>query len=165
MEYRYIARSEKDTDFLAARLAPRLAPGAVLALSGDLGAGKTRFAQALARELGVAETVNSPTFTIIKEYEGRDMPFYHMDVYRLTQAEADELGLDEYFFGDGVCVVEWADLIPDLLPEERLEVRIAAAGAGAAERAFAARPRGGPYEALCEALAAEGVWSRAESAD
>ena len=162
MEYRFIAHSEQDTDFLAGRLAPHLSPGAVLALSGDLGAGKTRFSQALARTLGVTETVNSPTFTIIKEYEGREMPFYHMDVYRISQAEADELGLDEYFFGAGVCVVEWADVIPDLLPEERLELRIAAGVSGGAARTFSVRPHGEPYASICAALAEEGVLSRVE---
>ncbi len=154
-EYRFEARDEADTERLASRLAARLEPGTVLALDGDLGAGKTRFSQALARGLGVTETVNSPTFTIIKEYEGRDMPFYHMDVYRISQEEADELGLEEYFFGAGVCTVEWASLIDALLPEERLELYISVTGA--ASRSFAVRPRGEPYATLCAGLADEGV--------
>jgi len=153
--YRFEARDEADTERLAARLAERLEPGAVLALDGDLGAGKTRFSQALARALGVEAPVNSPTFTIIKEYEGRKMPFYHMDVYRISQAEADELGLEDYFFGDGVCAVEWASLIPDLLPPERIELYIRVAGASA--RSYAIAARGEPYIGWCEALANEGV--------
>ena len=154
-EYRFEARDEADTDRLASLLAARLGPGSTLALDGDLGAGKTRFSQALARALGVTETVNSPTFTIIKEYEGRDMPFYHMDVYRISQAEADELGLEEYFFGSGVCAVEWASLIVDLLPEDRLELYIGVTGAGS--RSFAVRPHGSAYASMCAAMANEGV--------
>ncbi|TLS51956.1 tRNA (adenosine(37)-N6)-threonylcarbamoyltransferase complex ATPase subunit type 1 TsaE [Paenibacillus antri] len=157
-EYRFEARDEADTERLASQLAARLGPGAVLALDGDLGAGKTRFSQALARALGVRGTVNSPTFTIIKEYEGRDMPFYHMDVYRISQEEADELGLEEYFFGAGVCAVEWASLIADLLPAERLELYIGVAGAS--ERVFAVRPHGEPYASFCAAMADEGVLAR-----
>src|SRR4051812_11988394 len=120
----WTAESEADTDRLAELLAGWSKPGTVLALDGELGAGKTRFSQAFARALGVKGIVNSPTFTIIKEYEGVHMPFYHMDVYRISAAEADELGLDDYFFGDGVTIVEWASLIEELLPPERLELRI-----------------------------------------
>ena len=157
-EYRFEARDEADTERLAARLAARLGPGSVLALDGDLGAGKTRFSQALAKALGVKEPVNSPTFTIIKEYEGRELPFYHMDVYRISQEEAEELGLEEYFFGSGVCAVEWASLIPDVLPADYLELYIGTAGA--TERSFLVRPHGEPYAAWCAALADEGVLTR-----
>ncbi|GFN29816.1 tRNA (adenosine(37)-N6)-threonylcarbamoyltransferase complex ATPase subunit type 1 TsaE [Paenibacillus xylaniclasticus] len=116
--------NEADTIQLAQQLAAWVQPGTVLALDGDLGAGKTRFSQAFAAALGVPGIVNSPTFTIIKEYEGQQMPFYHMDVYRLSVDEADDLGLDEYFFGEGVTIVEWASLIEELLPPERLHVRL-----------------------------------------
>ncbi|MWC30392.1 tRNA (adenosine(37)-N6)-threonylcarbamoyltransferase complex ATPase subunit type 1 TsaE [Paenibacillus sp. MMS18-CY102] len=120
--------SESDTIELAQRLAQWAKPGTVLALDGDLGAGKTRFSQAFAAALGVAGIVSSPTFTIIKEYEGRSMPFYHMDVYRLSVDEADDLGLDDYFFGEGVTIVEWASLIEELLPPDRLHLHIAHLG-------------------------------------
>jgi tRNA threonylcarbamoyladenosine biosynthesis protein TsaE len=155
--YGFAARDEADTARLATLVAERLEPGSVLALDGDLGAGKTRFSQALAAAFGVRELVNSPTFTIIKEYEGR-LPFYHMDVYRISQEEAEELGLEEYFFGSGVSVVEWASLIPDVLPAERLDIYIGVEGA--TERAFALRALGEPYASWCEALADEGVLAR-----
>ena len=118
------AQQEEDTVALAAWLAGQAVPGTVIALDGDLGAGKTRFSQAFAAAIGVEGVVNSPTFTIIKEYTSGSMPLYHMDVYRLSQMEADELGLDDYFYGQGVSLVEWASLIPELLPAERLELYI-----------------------------------------
>jgi tRNA threonylcarbamoyladenosine biosynthesis protein TsaE len=141
------ADTEADTAGFAARLAALAEPGAVLALDGVLGAGKTRFAQAFAGGLGVPGVVNSPTFTIIKEYEGGRLPFYHMDVYRLGPDEADELGLEEYFEGDGVSLVEWASLIEPLLPEERLHIRLTTTGP--TSRTVECRPLGGRYEAWC----------------
>ncbi|MGG1879945.1 tRNA (adenosine(37)-N6)-threonylcarbamoyltransferase complex ATPase subunit type 1 TsaE [Paenibacillus cisolokensis] len=113
----------EDTQRLAAWLADKAEPGTVIGLDGDLGAGKTAFSQGFAKQLGVSGVVNSPTFTIIKEYAGR-LPLYHMDVYRLSLDEADELGLDEYFYGDGVCIVEWSRLITELLPEQYLHIHM-----------------------------------------
>lgn len=118
------AASLYETEQLAAWLGTEAWAGMVMALDGDLGAGKTTFSKALAASLGVKEIVSSPTFTIIKEYEGQTLPFYHMDVYRLSMEEADELGLDEYFYGQGVTVVEWASLIEELLPEQYLAIEI-----------------------------------------
>jgi tRNA threonylcarbamoyladenosine biosynthesis protein TsaE len=112
---RFVSKNEEETRRLGVRLAELLEPGDVLALVGDLGAGKTTFAQGIAKGLGVEEAVDSPTFTIIKEYRGR-LPFYHMDVYRLESPDED-LGWDEFFFGDGVTLVEWADRIKELLPD------------------------------------------------
>ncbi|WP_058301420.1 tRNA (adenosine(37)-N6)-threonylcarbamoyltransferase complex ATPase subunit type 1 TsaE [Gorillibacterium timonense] len=155
--YSFMSRGLYDTAFLAGELAKRLEPGSVLALDGDLGAGKTAFSQALAVALGVEELVNSPTFTIIKEYEGRELPFYHMDVYRLSLPEAAELGLDDYFEGDGVTLVEWAELIEELLPEERLSVHLAYTGPE--ERLFRLTPHGEKYIAWCEELNRNGVLS------
>lgn len=117
-----ISYSENETKKVAARLAAFLKPGDVITLEGDLGAGKTTFAKGIASGLGVAETISSPTFTIIKEYEGR-IPFYHMDAYRLEHSEED-IGFDEYFEGKGICVVEWATFIETFLPEIRLNVKI-----------------------------------------
>lgn len=150
---RYIlqASSEADTVAFANELAANAEPGTVLAVDGDLGAGKTRFAQAFAAALGVPGIVNSPTFTIIKEYEDGRLPFYHMDVYRLSLEEADELGLDEYFHGRGVSLVEWASIIEPLLPEERLHIYLESTGP--ASRTIRCAPVGERYEALCRSIA------------
>ncbi len=107
---------------LAERLGQLVQAGDVITLEGDLGAGKTSFTKGLAKGLGITRVVNSPTFTIVKEYEGR-IPLYHMDVYRIEDASED-LGLDEYFYGDGVSVIEWAHLIEAQLPEDRLNISI-----------------------------------------
>ena len=100
-------------------------PGQVYTLVGDLGAGKTVFTQGVAEGLGITEPVNSPTFTIIQEYESGRMPFYHFDVYRIGDIEEmDEVGFEEYVMGDGVSLIEWANLIEEILPENRTEVII-----------------------------------------
>ncbi|MEW9702100.1 tRNA (adenosine(37)-N6)-threonylcarbamoyltransferase complex ATPase subunit type 1 TsaE [Paenibacillus sp. SI8] len=138
---------EEDTEKLGQLLAAHLVPGSVITLDGDLGAGKTRFSQGFARALGVTEIVNSPTFTIVKEYEGAELPFYHMDMYRISQAEADDLGLEDYFYGTGVTLIEWSTLIEDLLPSERLSITIA--HLGDQTRAFHLTPYGEPYQAWC----------------
>ncbi len=117
--YIYESHSLKETQQLAYELGRAVKLGDIILLEGQLGAGKTSFAQGFARGLGVIETVNSPTFTIIKEYEGR-IPLYHMDVYRLSLEEAEELGLDEYFYGEGVTLIEWASVIRELIPSSYL---------------------------------------------
>ena len=121
-DYQYVTSSPEETQAFAERLGKRLTAGDVLTLEGDLGAGKTTFTKGLGVGLGVKRTINSPTFTIIKEYMGR-MPFYHMDVYRLEDSDED-LGFEEFFEGDGVTVIEWAHFIKDFLPSERLEITI-----------------------------------------
>ena len=119
---KWISKGEEETEQFAISLASRLLSGDVIALEGDLGAGKTAFTKGLAKGLGVTRTVNSPTFTIIKEYQGQ-LPLYHMDVYRVSESEED-LGFDEYFEGGGVTVVEWAHLIKEQLPKDRLIIHI-----------------------------------------
>lgn len=146
----WLAHSEADTVRLAERLAAWAKPGTIIALDGDLGAGKTRFSQAFAKAIGVEGVVNSPTFTIIKEYAGESYPFYHMDVYRLSPEEADELGLDDYFYGGGATIVEWASLIKELLPADRLELYLE--HAGGESRRIALTGYGEPYAGWCEAL-------------
>ncbi|WP_044641145.1 tRNA (adenosine(37)-N6)-threonylcarbamoyltransferase complex ATPase subunit type 1 TsaE [Risungbinella massiliensis] len=135
--YYYLSRSPEETKAFANRLGKLLLPGDVLALEGDLGAGKTTFSQGLARGLGVDEQIDSPTFTICKEYVGR-IPFYHMDVYRLSGPE-DSLDLDEYLDGDGVCLVEWASRIEEILPEETVWISIGILEDGTRELVIAQR--------------------------
>ena len=100
-------------------------PGQIYTLTGDLGVGKTVFTPGVAAGLGITEPVNSPTFTIIQEYEDGRLPFYHFDVYRIGDLEEmEEIGYDDYFFGQGICLIEWADLIEEILPEKLIKVTI-----------------------------------------
>lgn len=100
-------------------------PGDVYCLTGDLGVGKTVFTQGFAAGLGVREPVSSPTFTIVQEYEGEKMPFYHFDVYRIGDAEEmEEIGFEDYVYGQGVCLIEWANLIREILPEDFVGILI-----------------------------------------
>ncbi|KKK36259.1 ATP-binding protein [Mesobacillus campisalis] len=145
--FEFISKSEEDTQALSKRLAELLKPGDVIALEGDLGAGKTTFTKGLAEGLGIMRNVNSPTFTIIKEYQGR-MPLYHMDVYRVDSSE--DLGFEEYFEGEGVTVVEWAHLIDAQLPEQLLILHLYHGEAGT--RKIVAEPKGKRYEQLCKEL-------------
>lgn len=119
------SNSAEETYQLGRALGSKAQRGEVYCLSGDLGVGKTVFTQGFARGLGVIEDVNSPTFTIIQEYEGREMPFYHFDVYRIADIEEmEEIGYEDYFYGKGVCLIEWAELIEELLPENRVSIHI-----------------------------------------
>lgn len=137
-----------ETDQFATRLAKLLQPGDVIALEGDLGAGKTTFTKGLARGLEIKKTVNSPTFTIIKEYNGR-LPLYHMDVYRVADSYED-LGFEEYFEGEGVTVVEWAHLIEEQLPDELLTIYLYTEGQE--KRKIVLAPKGKRYEQLCKEI-------------
>ena len=117
--------SAKETFLLGEKLGRQAAAGQIYTLNGDLGVGKTVFTQGVAAGLGIAEPVNSPTFTIIQEYEGGRLPFYHVDVYRIGDIEEmEEIGYDDYFFGEGVCLIEWAELIEELLPENIISITI-----------------------------------------
>lgn len=114
-----------ETFALGRRLGLDAKPGQVYTLIGDLGVGKTVFTQGVAEGLGVTGPVNSPTFTILQVYEEGRMPFYHFDVYRIADVEEmDEIGYEDYFYGEGVCLVEWADLIREILPEQYTEILI-----------------------------------------
>lgn len=117
--------SEKETERIGEAIGRAAEPGTVVALIGDLGTGKTTLTKSIARGLGVTETVTSPTFNIIREYKSGRIPLYHFDVYRIGDPdEMFELGYEEYFYGDGICVVEWADIIEELLPEDAVIICI-----------------------------------------
>lgn len=145
-------RSLAETEALGRRVGAHLFPGAVVALIGPLGAGKTQVARAIAVGLDIADpaVVNSPTFVLIQEYAAR-LPIYHFDAYRLkSEAEFADLGVHEYFEGNGVCLVEWADKAPTTLPRERLEVRLAITGEET--RHIEVTALGARYEALAEKI-------------
>ena len=119
-----VSNSPAETERLGERLAARLEPGAVIAFTGDLGAGKTAFTRGLARGLGVTERVTSPTFTIVNEYEGR-IPLFHFDMYRLAdEDELFDIGWEDYLARGGVCAVEWSENIDDALDHDALRVDI-----------------------------------------
>lgn len=147
-QYEKKTNSSEETSQFAEALGRRLMPGDVILLEGDLGAGKTTFTKGLAKGLEVKKTVNSPTFTIIKEYKGR-MPLYHMDVYRVEDAYED-LGFDEYFEGDGITVVEWAHLIEEQLPADRLTIFLYRDEGDARRLVF--EPQGARYQQLCKEI-------------
>lgn len=147
-KFELVTSNSEETAQFAEKLGGQLQPGDVIALEGDLGAGKTTFTKGLAKGLDIKRTVNSPTFTIIKEYQGR-LPLYHMDVYRVADAMED-LGFDEYFEGDGVTVVEWAHLIKEQLPTELLTIYLYHEQED--RRKLVLVPKGKRYEELCKEL-------------
>lgn len=117
--------SAKETFELGERIGKEAEPGSVYTLVGDLGVGKTVFTQGVAKGLGIEEPVNSPTFTILQVYDEGRLPFYHFDVYRIgDESEMDEIGYEDYFYGDGVCFIEWANLIPGIIPKKHTEIII-----------------------------------------
>ena len=117
--------SPEETFRVGKELGEKAYAGQVFTLTGDLGVGKTVFTQGLAKGLGIEEPVNSPTFTIVQEYDGGRLPFYHFDVYRIGDVEEmEEVGFDDYVMGEGVSLIEWADLISEIVPEKRTEILI-----------------------------------------
>lgn len=117
--------SPKDTYEVGYDLGMKAQKGQIYCISGDLGVGKTVFTQGFACGLGIQDNVNSPTFTIVQEYEDGRMPLYHFDVYRISDvSEMDEIGYEEYFYGDGVCLIEWAEIIEDILPDDVKWIKI-----------------------------------------
>lgn len=118
-------KNEQETLSFGKKIAAELAPGIVIALTGDLGTGKTALTKSIAEGLGITEVITSPTFNIVKEYYSGRIPMYHFDVYRIGDIdEMYELGYEEYFYGNGVCIVEWADLIEDIIPEDAIRIDI-----------------------------------------
>ena len=121
----YETCSAAETHALGKKIGETAKPGDVYTLVGDLGVGKTVFTQGIADGLGITEPVSSPTFTIVQVYEEGRMPFYHFDVYRIGDIEdMDEIGYEDYFYGEGLCMIEWANLIEEILPDKRYDVTI-----------------------------------------
>ncbi len=119
-----VTQNEQETIEFAKELTKYLKPGMLLSLEGDLGAGKTTFTKGIGEGLGIKRVIKSPTYTIVREYTDGKMPLYHIDLYRLDEDEVEDLGLDEYFLGDGLSVVEWPSVAPDELPTERLALTL-----------------------------------------
>ena len=146
-EYKLTMRSEKDTVYLAQNIESEKFPNMVICLYGELGSGKTVFAKAFGHAMGI-DDVTSSTFNIIKEYNG-ELPLYHMDVYRVDDNVAN-LGIEEYFEKGGVTIIEWADMIENQLPKERLDVYFKVTGEDS--RCLIIKPHGKKYEDICEAI-------------
>ena len=148
MEYKITTNSQEETIEIAQNFESEKFSNMVICLNGELGSGKTVFTKGFAQALGITETITSPTFTIIKEYDG-ELPLYHMDVYRLDE-ESDDIGIEEYFLKGGVCIIEWADNIKDILPNERLDIKIKVVDEN--KRLLIINAYGKKYEDLCEVV-------------
>lgn len=146
MTYKFTSNSDMDTIELAQNIESEKFPNMVICLVGDLGSGKTLFTKAFAKSMEINDNITSPTFNIIKEYDG-EMKLYHMDVYRLNEVKED-LGIPEYFKKKGITIIEWADLIEDILPKKRLDITIKIVDEN--KRVFMITPHGEEYEDLCE---------------
>lgn len=144
--YKITTYSEDETIELAENIESEKFPNMVICLEGDLGSGKTIFTKGFAASMGIKDNITSPTFSIIKEYDG-EYKLFHMDVYRLSDVKED-LGIEEYFKKRGVTIIEWSDLIPELLPKNRLEIKIRVIDENT--RVFLIQPYGEKYVDLCE---------------
>lgn len=149
MDNKYTSRSENDTLELAQNIESEKFPNMVICLYGELGSGKTLFVKGFAGALGIEETITSPTFNIVKEYDMGELPLYHMDVYRLEDKKED-IGLRDYFTAGGVTIIEWADMIEEELPEERLDIHFYVKDENT--RNIVLKPHGKIYEDICNAV-------------
>ena len=148
MEYKITTRNENETISIAQNFESEKFPNMIICLDGELGSGKTVFTKGIANALGINDVITSPTYTIIKEYDG-EMPLYHMDVYRLD-GNTDGIGIEEYFNKGGVVVIEWASTIKNILPKERLDIKFKVLDEN--KRVLVLTPYGKKYEDLCEAV-------------
>lgn len=145
MEYKYMSRSEEDTMALAENIESEKFPGMIICLNGELGSGKTVFVKGFAKSLGIDDTITSPTFNIVKEYNNGELPLNHMDVYRLEDSK-ESIGFEDYFSKEAVSIIEWADLIENYLPEERLDIKFKIIDEDT--RILILKPHGQKYEDL-----------------
>ena len=149
MDYKYTSRSVEDTLTIAQNIESEKFPNMVICLEGELGSGKTVFTKGFASALGIEDTITSPTFNIIKEYNNGELPLYHMDVYRLEDNNED-IGFKDYFNKGGVTIIEWADIIKKELPKKRLEIKFKEIDEDT--RILVFTPYGEEYENLCSAV-------------
>ena len=151
MDYKITTYSEEETINLAQNIESEKFPNMVICLQGDLGSGKTVFTKGFARAMEIEEEVTSPTFNIIKEYTSGEMPLYHMDVYRLD-GKLGDLDIEEYYTKKGITIIEWADMIEQYLPNNRLDIKIKISSEDEDKRIIIITPHGKKYEELCEAV-------------
>ncbi len=149
MDFKYISKNIDDTLNVAENIESEKFPNMVICLDGELGSGKTVFVKGFAKALGLEDNITSPTFNIIKEYTSGELPLYHMDVYRIDEAD-ESIGIKDYYNKGGVTIIEWAELIKDELPEERLEILIKIVDENT--RVLYFKPYGKVYEELCESV-------------
>lgn len=149
MDYKYKSRNDIDTMELAQNIESEKFPNMVICLDGELGSGKTIFVKGFASALGITENITSPTFNLIKEYNNGELPLFHMDMYRLED-DATSIGVEEYFEKGGVTIIEWADLIAENLPEERLDIKFKIIDENT--RVLVLVPHGTQYEELCNSV-------------
>ena len=149
MDYKITTNREEETIEIAQNIESEKFPNMVICLIGDLGSGKTIFTKGFAEALGIDENITSPTFNIIKEYNTEETNLYHMDLYRL-EGDVRNLGLEEYFEKGGVVIIEWADMIEEYLPDERLEIKFKVVDEDT--RVLIFKPYGTKYEEICEAI-------------
>ena len=143
MDYKYTSRCEEDTLELAENLESEKFPGMVICLDGELGSGKTVFVKGFAKSLGITENITSPTFNIVIEYETGELPLNHMDVYRLEDTD-ETIGFNDYFKSEDITIIEWAELIKDQLPDERLDIKFKVIDENT--RVLVLKPHGQKYE-------------------
>lgn len=148
MDYKLTSKSELDTIHIAENIESEKFPGMVICLNGELGSGKTVFVKGFAASLGLNDNITSPTFTIVKEYLDGEMPLYHIDAYRIE--DNSDFGVEDYFNKDGVCIIEWAELLENRLPAERLDINFKIIDENTRILVFI--PYGEKYEELCNAV-------------
>ena len=149
MNYKYTSRNETDTMTLAQNFESEKFPNMVICLDGELGSGKTIFTKGFAKALGIEETITSPTFNVVKEYNTGELPLNHMDVDRLDEDDKT-VGFNDYFTNGGITIIEWSDIIKDKLPEDRLEVKFNIIDENT--RVLVITPYGTAYEELCDSV-------------
>mgnify|MGYP001136255557 CR=1 FL=1 len=149
MDYKFTSYNDVDTTELAENMESEKFPNMVICLEGELGSGKTVFVKGFAKALGIEDNITSPTFNLIKEYLNGEMPLYHMDMYRL-EGSVENIGVEDYFNKNGVCIIEWSDMIEDILPEERLVIKFKIINEN--KRVLVIKPYGEKYEKLCDSV-------------